>query len=103
MEAARQTSVPHHLPKFAQVHIHCIGDSILPSHPMTRSSSALNLSQHQGLFQGVSCSHQVTRILELQLSISPSSEQSGLISLRIGWFDLLAAKGLYGVFFSTVV
>ena len=27
------------------------------------------------------------------LSISPSSEYSGLISLRIDWFDLLAAQG----------
>ena len=35
---------------------------LMPSFP-----SALNLSQHQGLFQQVSCSHQVTKILELQL------------------------------------
>ena len=43
--------VPHHLPEFAQVHIHCIGDTIQPSHPLTPSSpSALNLCQHQGLF-----------------------------------------------------
>ena len=26
--------VPHHLPKFAQVHVHCIGDAIQPSHPL---------------------------------------------------------------------
>ena len=31
------------------------------------SSSALNLSQHQGLFQWVSSSHQVTKVLEFQL------------------------------------
>ena len=44
--------VPHHLPEFAQVHVHCIGDAIQPSHPLMPSSpSALNLSQHQGLFQ----------------------------------------------------
>ena len=50
-------SVPFHLPKFDQVHVHCIGDVILQSHPLTSSSpSALNLSQHQGLiFQWVSC------------------------------------------------
>ena len=40
--------VSHHLPKFAQVHIHCISDAIQPSHLLTPSSSALNLSQHQG-------------------------------------------------------
>ena len=44
--------VPHHLLKFAQVHGHCINNAIQPSHPLTSSSpSALNPSQHQGLFQ----------------------------------------------------
>ena len=60
--------VPHHLLKFAQVHVHCIGDANQPPHPLMLSSpSALSLSQHQGLFQGVDCSHQMTKILELQL------------------------------------
>ena len=64
--------VPHHLPKFAQVHVHCIHDAIQPSHPLTPSSpSALNLSQHQELFQWVNCSHQMTKILELQLHHQP--------------------------------
>ena len=53
--------VPHHLLEFAQVHIHCISDAIQPSHPLTPSSpSALNLAQHQGLFQWVACLHQTT-------------------------------------------
>ena len=44
--------VPHHLPKFAQVNVHCIGDAIQPSHPLMPSSpSVLNLSQKQGLSQ----------------------------------------------------
>ena len=60
--------VPHRLPEFAQVHAHCIGDAVQSSHPLTPSSpSALNLFQHQGLFQWVICSHQITKILELQL------------------------------------
>ena len=37
-------TAPHHLPEFAQVLVHCIGDGIQPSHPLTPSSSALNLS-----------------------------------------------------------
>ena len=46
--------VPHHLPEFAQVHFHCIGDTIQPSHPLMPSSPpTLNLYQHQGLFQCV--------------------------------------------------
>ena len=31
--------------------------------------------------------------MELQLSISPSNEYSGLISFRIDWFDFLTASG----------
>ena len=57
------------------------------------SPPALNLSQHQGLFQWVCSSHQVAIVLELQLSISPSNECSGLISFRIDWFDLLSVQG----------
>ena len=59
--------VPHHLLEFAQVHVHCFSDAIQASHSLMLSSpSALNLFQHQGLFQWVSCSHQVTKILGLQ-------------------------------------
>ena len=44
--------VPHHLPEFAQVHVHCISGAIHPSYPLTPSSpSALSLSQHRELFQ----------------------------------------------------
>ena len=50
--AARQASLSLAIPKFAQVHVHFIGDAIHPSHPLIPSSpSALNLSQHQGLFR----------------------------------------------------
>ena len=50
--------VLHHLLELAQVHVHCIIDAIQPSHPLMPSSPfALNLSQHQGLFQWVGCSH----------------------------------------------
>ena len=48
--------------------VYCIRDAIQPSHPlMTTSPSALNLSQHQGLFQWAGCWHQMTKILEFQL------------------------------------
>ena len=59
--------VPHHLPEFSQVHVYWIGDAIQLSHPLSPSSPAFNLSHHQGLFQWVSCSPQVAKILELQL------------------------------------
>ena len=45
-----------------------VGDAIQPSHLLSSPSPpALNLSQHQGLFQWVGSSHQVTKVLELQL------------------------------------
>ena len=46
--------VLHYLPELAQTHIHCVNDTIKPSHPQSSPSPpALNLSQHQGLFQWV--------------------------------------------------
>ena len=60
--------VHHQLPEFTQTHVHRVGDAIQPSHPLlSPSPPALNLSQHQGLFQLVSSSHQVAKVLELQL------------------------------------
>ena len=56
--------VHHSFLEFAQAHVHRIGDAIQPSHPlMPFSPSALNLSQHQGLFQWVICSHQMTKYM----------------------------------------
>ena len=58
----------HQLPKSTQTHVHWVGDSIQPSHPLlSPSPPALNLSQHQGLFKWVSSSHQVAKVLEFQL------------------------------------
>ena len=60
--------VRHQLPELAQTHVHRVGDVIQSSHPLSSPSPpAFNLSQHQGLFQSVSSSHQVAKVLELQL------------------------------------
>ena len=60
--------VHHHLPQFTQTHVHQVGDSIQPSHPLSSPSPlAFNISQHQGLFQWVSSSHQVAKVLAFQL------------------------------------
>ena len=51
-------SVHHQLLELAQTHVHRVSDAIQPSHPLScPSPPAFNLSQHQGLFQGVSSSH----------------------------------------------
>ena len=86
--------VHHQLPELTQTHAHWVGDAIQPSHPLSSSSPpAFNLSQHQGVFQSVSSSHQVARVLEYSFSISPSNEYSGLISFRMDWLNLLAVQG----------
>ena len=60
--------VHHQLLEFTQTHVHQVGDGIQPSHPLSSPSPlALNLSQHQRLFQGVSSLHQVAKVLEFQL------------------------------------
>ena len=44
--------VHHQLPEFTQTHVHRVGDTIQPSHPLlSPSPPALNFSQHQGLFK----------------------------------------------------
>ena len=86
--------VHHQLTESTQTHVHCVGDAIQPPHPLlSPSPPALNLFHHQGLFQWVSSSHQVAKVLGLQLQYQSSKKHSGLISLRKDWLDLLAEKG----------
>ena len=60
--------VHHQLLELAQTHVHRVGDAIQPSHSLSPASlPVFNLSQHQGLFQWVSSSHQVAKVLEFQL------------------------------------
>ena len=59
--------VHHQLPEFTQTHVHWVCHAIQPSHPLSSPSPpAFNVSQHQGLFQWISSSHQVAKVLELQ-------------------------------------
>ena len=61
-QASLSLNISRGLPKFMSI---ALG---MPSHPLTPSSPfALNLYQHQDLFQWVSCSHQKIKILEFQL------------------------------------
>ena len=60
--------VLHQLLKPTQTHVHWVSDAIQPSHPLSYPSlPAFSLSQHHGLFKWVSSSHQVAKVLELQL------------------------------------
>ena len=94
----------HYLPEFAQTHVHWVNDAIQPSHPLLPiSPPALNLSQHQGLFQWVdsaSCGQ----------SIGASASASVFSTNNQDWFPLgltdlisLLSKGHSRVFSSTTV
>jgi len=87
--------VLHHLPEFAQIHVPCVSDAIQPSHPlMSPSPLALNFSQHQGLFQWAGSSHQVAKVLELQLQHQSFQWIFSIISFRIDWFGLAVQGAL---------
>ena len=85
--------VHHKLPEPAETRVYQVGDAIQPSHPQSSPSPPVfSLSQHQGLFQWVSSSHQVAKLLELQLQ-HQSFQWIFRISFRMDWFDLLAVQG----------
>ena len=71
--------------------------AIQPSHLLSfPSPPVFNISQHQGLLQWVSSSHQVAKVLELQLQHQSFQWISGLISLSLDWFDCLAIQRIFG-------
>ena len=91
--------VHNQLLELTQTHVHSVGDAIQPSHPLSSPSlPALNLSQHQSLFQWVGSSHHVAKVLKLQLQhhpIHPMNIQN--------WFQLYSFIPLnkYFTYFST--
>ena len=97
--AARQASLPitnpWSLPKLTSI------ESVMPSSHLNlcrpllllpSPSPAFNLSQHQGLFQSVSSSHQQPKYWSFNFSLSAFNEYSGLI-FTMDWLDLLAGQG----------
>ena len=79
--------------------------TIQPSHPLSLPSPpAFSLSQHQHLFQRVSSSHQVAKVLELQLQ-HQSLQWIFRIGFLLGLRDLISLqyKGLSRVFSNTTV
>ena len=83
----------HQLPEFTQTHVHCIGDAIQPSHPLsTPCSLAFNLSSIRS-FQMSQFFTSGGQSIGVSAYTSPSNEHPGLISFRIDWLDLLAVQG----------
>ena len=71
-----------------------VSDAIQPSHPLSSPSPhTFNLSQHQGLFQGVSSLHQVAEVLEFRLQHQSFQCIFRTDFLWMDWLDLLAVQG----------
>ena len=93
----------HHLPEFAQAHVHLVGDGIQLSHPLSPPSPAFNFSQHQGLFYESALRIRWPKYWSIALSsVLPKNIQ--------GWFPLgltclisWLSKGLWRVFSNTTV
>ena len=97
--------VHHQLLEFTQTHVHWVGDAIQPSHPLlSPSPPAFHLSQHQGLFQWVSSSHQVAKRIGVSSSASvlPVNIQDWFPFGWTSWISL-QSKGLSRVFSNTTV
>ena len=81
--------VPQQLPEPTQTHVHCIGDAIQPFHPLSSSSPPPSIK----VFSSESALRmRWPKDWNFSFSISPSNEYSGLISIRIDWFDFLAVQ-----------
>ena len=97
--------VLHQLPELAQTLVHWVSDAIHLPHPLSYPSPpAFNLSQHQGLFQWISSSHWVARVLLLQpqhLSLQWIFRTDFLLGLT-GWISL-QSKWFSGVSSNTTV
>ena len=93
--------VPHHLPKFAQVHVHCINDAVQLSHPLTPSSPSVPASR----------TFPTSHLFGLDDQNTGASASASVLPVNIqGWSPLwltglisLLSKGLSGVFSSTIV
>ena len=86
--------VPHHLPKFIQVHVHC---TVMPSSHLILWRPLLLLPS---IFPSIRDFSNVSVVCirwpkywNFSFSISPYNEHSGLISLKTDWFDLPAIHG----------
>ena len=85
--------VHHQVPGLVQTHVHRVSDAIQPSHPLSSPSPpAFSLFSIRVFSNESVLGIRWPKYWSFSFSISPSSEYSGLISLRMDWLDLLAVQ-----------
>ena len=85
--------VHHQLPELTQTHIHRVGNTIQPSHPLSSPFLPPSVFPRIRVFSNESVLLiRWPKYWSFSFSISPSNEHSGLISFRMDWLDLLAIQ-----------
>ena len=103
--------VPHHLPEFVQVYIHCISNAIQPSHPLPPSSPSLLIFPNICWENFPSLSFPISWLFTTGGQSIEASASAPVLPMNIqNWFPLrltgfisLLSKGLSKVFSSTSV
>ena len=86
--------VHHQLPELTQTHVHQVSDAIQPPHPLSSLLYLPPILSSVRIFSNESTLHMKwPKYWSFSLSISPSNEHLGLISLRMDWLDLPAVQG----------
>ena len=84
--------VLHHLLELAQIQVHCVGDAIQRSHPLS-SLLLPSIFPSIRVFSKELALHTMWPKYWSFSSNEYSNEYSGLIFFRIDWLDLLAVQG----------
>ena len=86
--------IHHQLLEFTQIHVCWVSNTIQASHPLSSPSPpTFNLSQHKGLFQWLSPSHQIEKVLEVQLQHQSFQWIFRIDFFRMDLLDILAVRG----------
>ena len=85
---------PSPSPRVGSNSYHWVSDAIQPSHPLSPlSPPALNLPQHQGLFQSVGSLHQVAKVLGLLNKLNSTQASPGTIAVSPPFLHKAGPKG----------
>ena len=94
--------VPHPLLEFAQVHVHCIGDAIQPSHPLMPCSPLASIFASIRDFSNEFTSDDQNTGASASASVLPMTIQDGFLLGLTGLISL-QSKGFSRVFSNTTV